>query len=293
MTGKPLRAIVLKKLKMEKPQKINAINLMPELDKMLFKLLVELSPADWEKQTIAPKWKVKDVAVHLLDGNLRTLSMLRDGYYGEQPEEVNSYQDLVSFLNGLNADWVKACRRLSPNVIMELLRSSGKAYCDYLATLNLDDKAAFSVAWAGENESENWFHIAREYTEKWHHQQQIRLAVGREKELLQEKWYQPYLDTSVRALPHHYSRVEGEDKDLIKFTFYGETEKSWYLYYENGWQLLASANQPTTCEVRIKDDYAWRIFTKGIKKEEAITNSEIIGKQELGIKIFDMIAVMA
>lgn len=278
---------------MKKPEQIDVVALMPELDNMLFKLLDGLSAADWDQQTIAPRWKVKDVAVHLLDGNLRTLSMLRDGYYGEKPENVNSYEDVLAFLNRLNADWVQATKRLSPKVIIDLLRASGKEYCDFLATLNPDDKAAFSVAWAGENESKNWFHIAREYTEKWHHQQQIRLALGDEQELLEERWYRPYLDTSVRALPHHYRNVEGKDKDLIKFTFGGDTEKSWFLYYRNGWELLTATNQQPVSEVRIEDNYAWKIFTNGVKKAEAIAQSEIIGDTKLGEKIFDMIAVMA
>jgi len=278
---------------MNKPEKIDVVNLMAQIDELLFEFLEGLSFNDWEKQTIAPKWSVKDVAVHLLDGNLRSLSMLRDGYYGEKPENINSYQNLLDFLNGLNEDWVKATKRLSPKVIIDLLKTSGKEYCDYLATLNPDDKSEFSVAWAGENESKNWFHIAREYTEKWHHQQQIRLAIGSEQELLKEKWYFPYLDTSVRALPHNYRNVEGKDKDLVKFTFLGEATKSWFLYYDSGWELLANTNQEPVSEVKIRDDYAWRIFTKGISKQEAIANSEIIGKQELGLKIFDMIAVMA
>ncbi|GJM17433.1 MAG: hypothetical protein DHS20C13_27600 [Thermodesulfobacteriota bacterium] len=278
---------------MKKPEQIDVVALIPELDKMLFKLLDGLSGEDWEKQTLAPKWKVKDVAVHLLDGNLRTLSMLRDGYYGEKAGKLNAYEDLIDFLNRLNADWVKATKRLSPKVIIGLLKISGKEYCDFLATLDPDDKAEFPVAWAGENESKNWFHIAREYTEKWHHQQQIRLAVGDEHKLLKEKWYLPYLDTSVRALPYHYRDVEGKATDLVKFTFLGETEKSWYLYYDNGWELLASTNQEPISEVKIRDDYAWKIFTKGVKREEAIATSEIIGDKKLGEKIFDMIAVMA
>lgn len=278
---------------MKKPEQIDVVALMPELDNLLFKLLEGLSAEDWDKQTIAPAWKVKDVAVHLLDGNLRTLSMLRDKYYGEKPENINSYEDLIDFLNRLNADWVKATKRLSPKVIIDLLKSSGKEYCDFLATLDLNDKAEFSVAWAGENESKNWFHIAREYTEKWHHQQQIRLAVGDEQKLLEEKWYLPYLDTSVRALPYHYRNVEGKDEDLVKITFLGKTEKSWFLYYDNGWELFTSTNQEPNSEVKIRDNYAWKIFTKGIKREEAIENSEIIGDKKLGEKIFDMIAVMA
>lgn len=278
---------------MKKPEKIDAITLITELDKMLIKLLEGLSADDWNKQTIAPKWKVKDVAVHLLDGNLRTLSMLRDNYLGEKPKAINSYADLLDFLNKLNADWVKATKRLSPKVIIDLLKSSGKEYSDFLTTLNPDDKAEFSVAWAGENESKNWFHIAREYTEKWHHQQQIRLAIGDEKELLKEKWYLPYLDTSVRALPYHYRDVKGEAEDLVKFTFFGKTEKSWYLYYENGWELLTSISAEPKSEVKIRDEYAWKIFTKGMTIEKAIESSEIIGEKRLGEKIFDMIAVMA
>jgi uncharacterized protein (TIGR03083 family) len=278
---------------MKKPEKIEVVALMPELDKMLFKFLEELSADDWNRQTIAPKWKVKDVAVHLLDGNLRTLSMLRDNYYGEKPDAINSYADLIDFLNRLNADWVKATKRLSPKVIIDLLKSSGKEYCDFLATLNPDDKAEFSVAWAGEKKSKNWFHIAREYTEKWHHQQQIRLAVGDERELLEERWYLPYLDTSVRALPHHYRDVKGEVKDLVKFTFLGKTEKSWFLRYENGWELFTSGNEEPKSEVKIRNEYAWKIFTKGMAREEAIESSEIIGNKILGEKIFDMITVMA
>lgn len=278
---------------MKKPEQIDVVALIPEIDKMLFKLLDRLSAEDWDKQTIVPKWKVKDVAIHLLDGNLRTLSMLRDGYYGEKPENINSYEDLIGFLNRLNADWVKATKRLSPKVLIDLLKVSGKEYYDFLATLNPNGKAEFSVAWAGENESKNWFHIAREYTEKWHHQQQIRLAVGDEQELLEEKWYLPYLDASVRALPHHYRNVEGKDKDLVKFTFLGKTEKSWFLHYDNGWELFTSTNQEPISIVKIRDNYAWKIFTKGVKREEAIANSEIIGDKKLGEKIFDMIAVMA
>lgn len=278
---------------MKKPEQIDVVSLMPELDKLLFKLLEGLSTEDWEKQTIAPRWNVKDVAAHLLDGNLRTLSMLRDGYYGEKADAINSYADLIRFLNRLNADWVNASKRLSPNVIIDLLKSSGKEYCDFLAALNPNDAAVFSVAWAGEKESKNWFHIAREYTEKWHHQQQIRLAVGQEQELLEEKWYLPYLDTSVRALPHHYRNVEGKNKDLVKFTFLGKREKSWFLYYDNGWELLTATNLEPISEVKIPDDCAWKIFTKGITKEEAIEASEIIGNKRLGDKIFDMIAVMA
>ncbi len=278
---------------MKKPAEIEVLALIPELDELLFQLLDGLSAKDWEQQTVASQWKVKDVAVHLLDGNLRTLSMLRDGYYGEDTEDINSYEDLVAFLNKLNADWVKAAKRLSPKLIIELLKTSGKAYCEFLASLNPNDKAEFPVVWAGEQASKNWFHIAREYTEKWHHQQQIRLAVGDDQTLLEERWYMPYLDTSVRALPYHYRHVKAQEEDVIKFTFLGKTKKSWFLHYKQGWELLTDTYQAPISAVSIRDADAWKIFTKGIPREEAIANSKIIGDQKLAAHIFDMIAVMA
>src|SRR6266513_5668 len=50
---------------------------------MLLELLRSLTPEDWEKQTVSPKWKVKEVAAHLLDTPLRGVSIARDGYSPE------------------------------------------------------------------------------------------------------------------------------------------------------------------------------------------------------------------
>ena len=60
---------------------INTTGLLPELDRKLLDLLKNLPAADWDKPTIAKLWTVKDVAAHLLDGNIRSLSILRDKHY--------------------------------------------------------------------------------------------------------------------------------------------------------------------------------------------------------------------
>lgn len=280
---------------MEK-QKLGPIylgSLLPKLDHLLIDFLENLSLSDWERQTLAPKWKVRDVALHLLDGNLRALSMLRDGFFGEKPESIHTYKDLVDFLNTLNAIWVKAGQRLSPPVIIDLLKSSGMEYCEYINTLDPEAPATFSVAWAGEKESQNWFHIAREYTEKWHHQQQIRHATGQERELLQPQWFQPYLETSLRALPYHYRDVKAEPGCVLCFVFQGMEKKHYFLHFEdNHWELLANSNSEPACVVTIHDEDAWKIFTKGIQREEAIQRSPITGDRDLGLQIFDLIAVM-
>lgn len=270
---------------------IFTIGLFPEIDKKLIELLRSLSNKDWDKQTLAPQWCVKDVAVHLLDGNIRTLSMLRDQYFGVKPEDINNYQDLVSYLNKLNADWVIAMKRVSPSVLIDLLETTGKAYIQYLSTLDPFGDAIFSVAWAGEQNSTNWFHIAREYTEKWHHQQQIRFAVGQEDVLYEKEYYYPYLETSMRALPHHYQNIIGENNATIKFSI---DTYDWYLQSNgNHWKLKTDVSIEPICEVTIDSRIAWRIFTKGISKNEALKKIIIKGNQSLGIHIVDMLAIMA
>ena len=85
------------------PIPIVTLPLFPALDRLLLELLRSLTPADWQRPTLARQWTVKDVAAHLLDGNLRTLSMLRDGHFGPAPADT-SYVGLVVHLNRLNAD---------------------------------------------------------------------------------------------------------------------------------------------------------------------------------------------
>ncbi len=276
---------------MKSPGPIFTSHLFPILDAKLIELLSSLSPSDWEKQTIAPLWKVKDIAAHLLDTNLRAVSMLRDNYQDESPGVIHGYQDLVSYLNRLNADWVTAMKRLSTKVLIELLEITGPPYCDYLKSLDPFEKAKFSVAWAGEDESYNWFHIARDYTEKWHHQQQIRLAVGQEKALYTHELYHPHLDTSMRALPYHYRDITGSEGEVIQFKIKGEGGGDWYLYHhgERWIQVVDSPIEPI-CKVEIPGHIAWKLFTN-----ETINfnkNVLITGKQELGIKLLEMKAVM-
>jgi hypothetical protein len=276
------------------PPPILIAPLLAKIDVKLIELLRSLSAEDWQKPTIVPLWNVHDIALHLLDTNLRTLSILRDKYVGVKPPTINSYQDLLGFLNKLNADWIVAMRRISPQILIELLEQTGKQNSDYFAELNPFDTATFSVAWAGEAQSANWFHTAREYTEKWHHQQKIRLALEQTDVLYTREFYFPHLDTSMRALPHHYRAVGGTLNEVIKVTITGESGGDWFLCHNGSyWELLTACTHEPICTITIENQIAWRMFTKGIARTEAEKYVKIEGKQELGEKIFDMLAVMA
>lgn len=269
------------------------VDLFPKLDAKLIELLRSLSAADWERQTIAPLWRVKDVAAHLLDTNLRRLSIVRDRFFGEEPENADSWEGLVAFLNRLNADWVKACKRVSPPVLVDLLEHTGREVNEMYRGLDPYAESVLPVAWAGEERSLNWFESAREYTERWHHQQQIRLAVDRPG-IMDRKLYFPVLDTFMRALPFRYRTVDADEGTLIKFRVTGDAGGAWFLIRHDGkWELASEPSGGLASEVEFSQEIAWRIFTKGIAKDAARPQITVTGDRNLGLHILNVIAVIA
>lgn len=272
---------------------IKTVHLFPVLDHKLIELLKSLSADDWNKPTVARLWTVKDIAAHLLDGNIRTISSAHQ-HPGDPPSSpINTYQDLVGYLNDLNVIWVQAMRRMSPKLLIELLEITGKQYSEVIAGLDPFAQAQFSVAWAGEEQSLNWFHLAREYTEKFHHQQQIREAVGRQGIMTAELFY-PCIDTFMRGLPHAYRKVKAAEGTLIRVNVTGEAGGTWFLQYDGSvWVLDKTANVLPDAVVSLSPDTAWKVFTKAITPQSAIKISDISGNINLGENLFNLVAVMA
>lgn len=267
--------------------------LFPKVDARLIELLRSLDDEDWNRPTVAKLWRVKDVASHLLDGNIRRLSIHRDGYSGDPPGEISSYQDLVDYLNRFNAEWVQAARRISPRILIGLLEETNREVYEFFRTLEPHAPAIFPVAWAGEERSENWFDIARDYTERWHHQQQIRLAVGKPG-IMERELYFPVLDAFLRALPHAYRSVEAQNGALLEVEIGGEAGGSWFLERRDGnWRLGRDAERKPDAKVVIGQDIAWRLFTKGISRDEARREMRFAGDEALGRGVLDVLAVMA
>ena len=275
------------------PIPIDVRPLFQPLQTKLIELLKSLSEEDWQKQTVAKKWKVKDVASYMLDTQLRVLSMQRDGYFGEQAPEINGYQDMVAWLNQLNHDWVHVTKRLSPQVLVLLLESIGDLVTSYYLSLKPWEEAMFSVAWAGEASSHNWMHLAREYTEYWHHQQQIRDAVGKQAIMTREFFY-PVMDTFFQALPYTFRDIEAEAGSLIKVHISSEAGGTWHvLRASDRWQLTAQARSVPAASVTIPFDLAWILFSKSIRPHEIMDKIEIQGDAALGRKVLEMVSVMA
>ena len=268
-------------------------HLFSVLDKKLLELLHSLTPEEWHAQTIAKLWKVKDVAAHLLDGNIRTLSIQKEKYFGEPAPEINSNEDLVNWLNQLNADWVRASKRISPSVMILLHEATGKLACEYFESVNPFDKGIFAVSWAGEDESLNWMHIAREYTEKWLHQQQIRDAVNKQGIMTKEFFY-PVIDTVMYALPFTYRYVEAEAGTVIQLSVSSNIGGSWFLErIKNKWILQKESTTKPSAIVTIDADTAWKLFSKSLRPADVSSKVEITGNKDLATIALEMISVMA
>jgi uncharacterized protein (TIGR03083 family) len=269
------------------------IQLIEELDRLLLECLRVLSFEEWHTPTSVPGWRIRDIAAHLLDGNIRAISMIRDGYFGVSAPVNPNFRELVSFLNELNGTWVEAARRISPPMIISLLEHTGRQYIQMLKKLPPEAPSLFSVAWAGEDVSTNAFHIAREYTEKWHHQQQIRSAAGDENTLMTRQFFHPYLVTSLFAIPYQYRPIPAEEKTLIQINITGEGGGTWYLIRESdSWQLNDGINSKANATIDIADSIIWRIFTKGISADEAKKLSTFDGDPVFIEPFFSTLAVM-
>jgi uncharacterized protein (TIGR03083 family) len=261
------------------------------VDEKLIQLLRSLEPREWELQTIAPAWKVRDVAAHLLDTALRKLSLVRDSCFVETVE-IHSHDDVVALVNRLNREGVAVYRRLSPPVLIDLMQLACDQSARFHESLDPFAPAAFPVSWAGEDVSLNWFDTARELTERWHHQQQIRLATNRPG-IMTPDLYHPVLDCFVRGLPFVYRNVVAPTGTAILLQISGECGGNWFLSRETAaWILTKTSTGDYTSRVIIPQDLAWRLFTKGVDRETTAGHVQIDGDRELGEKILNLTAIV-
>lgn len=267
-------------------------HLLRRVDEKLIDLLRSLAPGEWDVQTIAPAWKVRDVAAHLRDTVLRKLSMVRDGCLVEAVE-INSSEDLIALINRLNREGVTVYRRLSPRVLIELMQMACEQSARFHESLDPMAPAAFAVSWAGEQQSLNWFDTARELTERWHHQQQIRLATNRPGIMVPDL-YHPVLDCFVRGLPHVYRDINAPAGTAVLLDISGDCGGKWILSRGSAeWKFANGSIQDFASRVTIPQELAWRIFTKGIDRNSARAETKIDGDSSLGERVLHLTAIVA
>jgi uncharacterized protein (TIGR03083 family) len=274
---------------------IDTLPLFPGERAALLDLLRELSPAEWAAPTICPGWSVKDIAAHLLGDDVGRLSGGRDGY--DNPDfatglDVTTLPGLIAAIDRHNAVWVAAMRRVSPPLLIELLRLSGEWSAAYFATLDLQ-AIGMAVDWVGPEPAPVWLDLAREYTERWVHQQHIRDAVGRPG-LKERQWFEPVLEAFVLGLPRALAAAAAADGAIVRLTITGEAGGGWLARKSGGrWAVLPNEEIAATAEVELDQETAWRLFSKGISPNDARQTARIAGDSALADRVFDTVSILA
>lgn len=269
----------------------------------MVRLLRGLEPEHWELPTVAGAWRVRDVVAHLVGGDLGRLSAYRDAYTPAPERPLASYGDVLALINEQNAVWVRACRRFSSRVLLELIEESGAHAAALMVTLPPHERAIWAVDWAGERESEQWLDTGREYTERWHHQMQIRDAVSSATgdraltaALLEPRWLFPLLELSVRALPRAYAAHEAPVDTtlcLIVTDDAGHPIGGWSLRRdEAAWRLFRGTTPDAAATVRLAADDAWKSFYNALPAANARSRATISGDPDLAGPLFTARAVM-
>lgn len=127
------------------------------------------------------------------------------------------------------------------------------------------DQAAEPVSWAAAGLAPAWLDVARELTERWVHQQQLREALGRPggdgPELVG-----PVLATFARSLPRSLGGVASPVGGAVRRTVTGRGGASWDVVREaGGWTLYdrVAATEPRVV-VATDAGTAWRAYVRGL-----------------------------
>ena len=258
----------------------------------LLELLSALAAGQWQAPTVCPGWSVKDVALHLLGDDIDLLSRRRDGAAPtDTPGKPAGFQELVASLDRLNQSWVEATRRISPRVLCELLAVTGEATERYLASLELF-AVEESVSWVRPDPVPNWLDVARQYTERWTHHQQIRDAVG-VPGLKEPAFMAPVLATFVHALPRAFAGAPAPAGTAVEVVVGGQAGGCWVLTRtSDGWRLAAGTAAQPMARVGLDAETAWRLWTKGIGRAAAEAGASISGDRALGGRVLDAVAII-
>lgn len=289
-----LRRTMASNLDLQPLPRVETVSLFPELRGELLALLRALSPAEWDRETVCAGWSVKDIAAHLLADDLGRLSWGRDNYVSPSFAtglDLSTLAGFVAAIDRQNAVWVEAARRLSPGVSIELLGVSGAWVDAYFANLDLD-ALGMPVDWAGPEPAPVWLDVAREYTERWVHQQQIRDAVGKPG-LKERRWLAPVLETFARALPRALADADVPEGTAVRLIVTGEAGGEWVARRNGGvWQLGTAPGLADAATVTLDQEIAWRLFTKGVTRDVARGSTKKEGDADLGERVLGTVAIL-
>ena len=201
---------------------------------------------------------------------MRRVSLHRDGHTPPAPPRPPlTERDFVAFINGLNGQWVEAARRISPRLLTDLYEFVAAALADFTESFPDNGPALFPVSWAGDERSDGWFDLGREFTEHWHHQAQVRDAVLAPP-LRDPAWLHAVLLIALRGLPHAFRETRVETGRTLTIEITGTAGGVWTLKRDDGgWTLWAGEESGESARVTMSDDTAWRLLFNALPPQRA------------------------
>jgi uncharacterized protein (TIGR03083 family) len=262
--------------------------LLAPLRDALVEVMSDRSDAAWLTATTTG-WTVADTVAHLLGDDLARLARTRDGHQVPGPTQEETFE---AWIDRFNHEWVVAARRLSPRLLVELLAHTGKQVRALWAGHELDEPSE-AVSWAGVDPAPLWLDIARDYTEYWVHQAQIREALD-EPLLLEERFVEPVVSTFLRALPwtlRHVVPAEGEEATLSVHVS-DLTPGDWHLRADHqGWRFVPAVAHADTA-VTWSSDTVWRLGSRMIDPPTARARAHVDGDVDVAAAVCDLLAII-
>ena len=263
----------------------------PALLDALLNLLRSLTEEEWQRPVHGGEWTVKDLAQHLLGDEINILSGKRDRF-SETFAPIHAWDDLIALINHRNAVWVEATRRMSLRVIMELLRITGDQANEHFRQVD-PFATGGPVNWAGPDPAPAWLDVAREFTERWHHQQHIRDAVAKPGATGSE-FLAPVLAAFTRALPVTFHGVNAPPGTTVTLKISGPAGSTWTVVRQtDDWRLYQGATDAPQAVVELPEDTTWRLFTKGITPAQARGKATLSGDPTLGERVLETVSILA
>jgi uncharacterized protein (TIGR03083 family) len=228
----------------------------------LSELLASLGPADWDCPSPCPGWRVLGLSSHLVGDDLGFLARHRDGHFGTPPDDA-SESEFVAWLDGLQDEWVRAARRLSPRIVADLLEWAGPQVAE---TMRGEDPRARTagVSWAGTEPVPAWLNQARELSEYWIHRQQLLQAVRRPSDLRADL-ARPVLDGLRWAYPFRLGQAAAQPGDSVTISVVGPVTVTWHLVATPaGWEYRDEPGPRVIASLEMTTEQAWRLLTNNL-----------------------------
>lgn len=269
---------------------IDVLPLFAREEQALVSVLTDLDADQWAAPTACPGWSVHDLVAHVLGDKLGRLSRDRDGYEAVSPAPGEAFP---AFIHRSNDEWVRACRRLSPEVLFAMVVDSTAQLTEMWKRHDLDELGG-PVTWAGPAPAPRWLDVAREYTELWVHQQQIREAVGAP--LLDGPEFRaPVVDTFMRALPHTLRDVTARSGRQVGYTVTGRSGGRWTARATSGgWTLDCGApsSRAPLASVTTDADTFWRLCVRMVQPADVADRISAKGDESVCAAALEMVSII-